>query len=75
MMRTEVVDAMIASAPRAQYPRGDECKEAITQVGNGMTIVSGWIQTMTDDELEHLGNTLRRSLDVVEREKARRDGR
>lgn len=60
---------------RAQYPRGDECKEAIEQLGTAMTVLAGWLQTMSDDDLTHLEEALRKSLRIVEEERKRRDGR
>lgn len=57
---------------RAHYPPPSIVEEAISDVGNAMQIVAGWLQTMTDDELEHLHETLLRSLRVVGKEQERR---
>jgi hypothetical protein len=57
---------------RAHFPKGQEAKEAIAALNNAAGVVAGWMQTMSDDELEHLRLDLARMVGAVWAEKARR---
>jgi hypothetical protein len=57
---------------RAHFPKGQEAKEAIAALNNAAGVVAGWIQTMSDDELEHLRHDLARMVSAVWTEKERR---
>jgi hypothetical protein len=57
---------------RAHFPKGQEAKEAIAALNNAAGVVAGWIQTMSDDELEHLRQDLARMVAAVWAEKERR---
>jgi hypothetical protein len=57
---------------RAHFPKGKEAKEAIANLNNAAGVVAGWIQTMGDDELEHLRQDLARMVSAVWAEKQRR---
>lgn len=57
---------------RAHFPREGEVQNAIADMNEAHQAVTAWLQTMTDPELEHVRQDIRRMYGHVLEEQLRR---
>lgn len=57
---------------RAHFPRDNDVQNAIADMNEAHQVLAAWLQTMNDDELEHVRQDLRRMYGHVLEEQLRR---